>query len=134
MKNIYDGVATIDSSGRATVALPLYFEALNSDFRYQLTAIGRPIVVYVSREISSNSFEIAGEKAGDRVSWQVTGIRKDSFANKYRLKPQTPKTGLDQGKYHHPECFGAPATSRIRYQTLPPEVNSSHGMLRPQPR
>jgi hypothetical protein len=42
MKNLYDGVATLDGKGRAVVRLPNWFEALNAEFRYQLTAIGRP--------------------------------------------------------------------------------------------
>jgi len=35
MKNIYDGVVTLDSAGEAVVELPAWFEALNQDFRYQ---------------------------------------------------------------------------------------------------
>ena len=39
MKNIYDGVVVLDGSGEATIELPSYFEALNKDFRYQLTCV-----------------------------------------------------------------------------------------------
>jgi hypothetical protein len=42
MKNVYDGNVTLDASGRGTLELPDYFEALNQDFRYQLTAVGAP--------------------------------------------------------------------------------------------
>jgi hypothetical protein len=38
--NQYSGNITTDASGLATVTLPNYFETLNKDFRYQLTAIG----------------------------------------------------------------------------------------------
>ncbi|MBV8899851.1 MAG: hypothetical protein JOY92_07040, partial [Verrucomicrobia bacterium] len=38
MMNIYNGTVTLDQNGEATVRLPDYFEALNRDFRYQLTA------------------------------------------------------------------------------------------------
>jgi hypothetical protein len=41
MKNIYDGVAVVDTNGEAEVELPDWFDALNNDFRYQLTPIGR---------------------------------------------------------------------------------------------
>jgi len=85
MKNIYDGVVILDRKGRAEVTLPNYFEALNEDFRYQLTCIGRPALVYVSREIKGNSFVIAGGRPGMRVSWQVTGIRHDAYANAHRI-------------------------------------------------
>ena len=41
MMNVYNGNVVTDKRGMATVVLPEYFEALNSDFRYQLTVIGR---------------------------------------------------------------------------------------------
>src|SRR6185369_13917593 len=37
MMNIYNGIATLDASGTATVTLPDWLDALNRDFRYQLT-------------------------------------------------------------------------------------------------
>ncbi|MBX3032029.1 MAG: hypothetical protein KF809_17935, partial [Chloroflexi bacterium] len=40
MLNVYSGTVTLNGKGRATVRLPRYFEALNADHRYQLTAIG----------------------------------------------------------------------------------------------
>ena len=42
MKNVYDGVVTLNGKGEATVKMPRWFEALNRDFRYQLTALGAP--------------------------------------------------------------------------------------------
>ncbi len=81
MKNIYDGVAVLGASGTVTVALPDWFDVLNRDFRYQLTALGTPQAgLFVSREIIGNSFTIAGGVPGARVSWQVTGVRKDRWA------------------------------------------------------
>ena len=38
--NSYSGNATTDASGKVVVKLPDYFEAINKDFRYQLTVIG----------------------------------------------------------------------------------------------
>ena len=40
MKNIYDGVVVLDASGERWVELPEWFEALNKNYRYQLTCIG----------------------------------------------------------------------------------------------
>ena len=61
MMNIYDGNATLDGSGEAVVTLPDWFETLNRDFRYQLTAVGAPGPnLYVAEEISGNHFKIAG--------------------------------------------------------------------------
>ena len=42
MKNVYDGVVSLDANGECYVELPEWFEALNCDFRYQLTSIGEP--------------------------------------------------------------------------------------------
>ena len=40
MMHIYHGVVELDANGEASVELPEWFEALNRDFRYQLTCIG----------------------------------------------------------------------------------------------
>ena len=40
MMNVYNGNVTTDGKGFATVKLPAYFQALNRDFRYQLTILG----------------------------------------------------------------------------------------------
>ena len=40
VKNIYDGVATLNESGEASIGLPDYFEALNRSFRYQFFPLG----------------------------------------------------------------------------------------------
>jgi len=108
MKNIYDGVAVLDSKGRAKVQMPTWFEALNMEFRYQLTCIGGFAPVYVSQEIENNSFSIAGGSPGLKVSWQVTGTRNDAFAAKFRLPVEYDKPVGERGQYLHPEAFGLP--------------------------
>ena len=85
MKNLYDGVVTLGANGTATVKLPEYFQALNKDFRYQLTCIGGSAPVYVAREIHNNRFVIAGGRPGLKVSWQVTGVRHDAYAEAHRM-------------------------------------------------
>jgi hypothetical protein len=53
MKNVYDGVVTLDYKGEAVIELPDWFGALNKDFRYQLSATGAPgSILYVAEEIS----------------------------------------------------------------------------------
>lgn len=84
MKNVYDGVVTLDENGQAWVELPNWFEALNKDFRYQLTCIGGYAPVYIAEKIQDNRFKIAGGKAELEVSWQVTGIRNDAWARANR--------------------------------------------------
>ncbi len=80
MMNMYNGNITTDATGVATVTLPGYFEALNKDFRYQLTVIGTFAQAIVSKEVSHNTFEIKTSVPNVKVSWQVTGIRNDATA------------------------------------------------------
>src|SRR5215204_5274854 len=89
MKNVYDGNVTTNGNGFATVKLPAYFEALNKDFRYQLTTLGEKdwdSKAGISREIKNNSFTIRTSKRNVKVSWQVTGIRQDAYANAHRIQ------------------------------------------------
>ncbi len=114
VKNMYDGVARLDENGEAVVHLPEWFEALNRDFRYQLTAIGAPApTLYVAQEISGNRFKIAGGKPGGRVSWQVTGIRQDAYAKAHPMRVEEDKPAADRGYYLSPEVFGQPAEKAI---------------------
>jgi hypothetical protein len=119
MKNIYDGNITTDGSGLATVTLPDWFEALNRDFRYQLTVIGQFAQAIVASEISHNQFIIRTDKPNVKVSWQVTGIRQDAYANAHRVQVEEDKPPQEQGRYLHPELFGAPAEQAIGYQAQP---------------
>jgi hypothetical protein len=106
MMNIYNGVVTLDSKGRAVVTMPDWFEALNADYRYQLTAIGRPgPKLYIASEIDRNQFAIAGGKPGMKVSWQVTGIRQDAYARAHRIPVEEVKPPAEQGKYLFPQGF-----------------------------
>jgi hypothetical protein len=110
MKNIYDGVAKTNAQGYATVQLPKWFQALNKDFRYQLTVMGRSFAqAIVWKEIAHNRFTIKTNQPNVKVSWQVTGIRHDPYANAHRIQLVVPKTGSDAGKYAHPRLYGQPA-------------------------
>jgi hypothetical protein len=107
MKTFYDGVARLDKKGRSVVKLPLWFCALNKDFRYQLTPIGRPSKnLYVASEIVKNAFTIGGDPNA-RVCWQVTATRKDAWANAYRMKVEERKSPRDRGRYSAPQLFPA---------------------------
>ncbi len=91
MKNVYDGEVVLGRNGEAVVSLPEWFQALNIDYRYQLTCIGGYAPVYVKEEIHNNRFKIAGGQEGLKVCWQVTGIRNDKFAREHRMKVVTDK-------------------------------------------
>jgi hypothetical protein len=92
MMNIYNGNIVTDAKGEATVVLPAYFEALNREFRYQLTVVGQFAQAIVSEKISANRFKIRTDKPGIEVSWQVTGVRRDKFAEENRVKVETEKS------------------------------------------
>ncbi len=113
MKNIYDGNVVTDDNGFATVKLPDWFEALNSDFRYQLTVIGEFAQAIVTEKIKDGQFTIQTEKPHIEVSWQVTGIRKDAFANANRVKVELEKPPAERGRYLYPELLGLDASLKI---------------------
>ncbi|MEJ2618485.1 MAG: hypothetical protein P8Z35_26250, partial [Ignavibacteriaceae bacterium] len=102
MMNIYNGNVVTNSNGDAVVQLPEWFEALNKEFRYQLTVIGSFAQAIVSEEINSNQFSIKTDKPNVKVSWQVTGIRQDAYANANRIPVEQMKKPEDSGKYIHP--------------------------------
>ncbi len=106
MMNVYNGNIILDDNGEARIEMPDWFEALNRDFRYQLTCIGGFAPVYIANEISGNTFKIAGGQPQMKVSWQVTGIRQDAFANANRIPVEEDKSEKEQGTYLHAEAFG----------------------------
>jgi hypothetical protein len=115
MMNVYNGNATTDADGNATVELPGYFEALNRDFRYQLTAIGQFAQAIVTEEVRGNRFRIKTDKPNVMVSWQVTGIRQDAWANAHRTEAEVDKPEGERGKYLTPREHGQPATAGIHH-------------------
>jgi hypothetical protein len=109
MKNMYDGVVALDANGAATVQLPSWFGIINHNFRYQLTPIGASMPsLYVSGEVSGNQFNISGGAPNGKVSWQVTGIRQDPYANANPMQVEQDKPADQKGFYLHPELYGQP--------------------------
>jgi len=122
MKNLYDGMAVLNAKGEAVIKLPNWFEALNQDFRYQLTPVGGPAPdLHVAKEVREKQFKIAGGKPGMKVSWQVTGVRRDAFAKKYRMPVEETKPKADQGYYAHPEVHGQPPEKAVFSRRSPAE-------------
>jgi len=132
MKNVYDGLATLDDHGEAWVELPTWFEALNREFRYQLTCIGGFAPIYVAEEIAGNRFRIAGGRAGMRVSWQVTGIRHDAWAEAHRIPVEQDKPAAEQGTYLSPAEHGQPEERRLRWTPPPPTAEEIEQSLQPR--
>jgi hypothetical protein len=139
MKNVYDGVIALDNKGEAEIYLPDWFGALNKDFRYQLTAIGAPGPnLYIAEEISytttdyssssnnennnhnnNNRFKVAGGISGMKVSWQVTGIRKDPWANAHRIQVEEDKSAEERGYYIYPDLYDQPEENGISHLLFP---------------
>lgn len=114
MMNVYNGNAVLGPDGAAEVMLPPYFEALNRDLRYQLTAIGGPAPdLHVAEEVRDGRFRIAGGSPGQKVSWQVTGVRHDPWAEANRIVVERDKAPEDRGTYLHPELYGQPEELRL---------------------
>lgn len=113
MMNVYNGNVLLDGRGEAVVKLPDWFEALNGDFRYQLTPIGAPGPnLHV---VQDNKFKIAGGKPGMSVSWQVTGIRKDAWAVANRIPTEVDKPADQRGTYLYPAAHGKPKEKGLHY-------------------
>lgn len=102
MLNVYRGTVTTDEHGHAAVELPDYFCVLNEDFGYQLTPVGALTAVAVTAGVADNRFTIASERPDVLVCWQVTGVRKDPWANAHRIKVEETKTGEEQTHLLHP--------------------------------
>ena len=119
MMNIYNGNVTTDSEGLATVTMPDWFEALNQEFRYQLTVIGQFAQAIVVDEIAGNQFRIQTDKPLVKVSWQVTGIRHDPFAEANRIPVEEEKPDDEKGHYLYPEVYGKDVREGVWYATSP---------------
>lgn len=117
MMNVYNGNAVLDENGETWVELPDYFEALNRDIRYQLTPIGAPGPnLYIASEVSDNRFRIAGGEPGSKVSWQVTGIRQDPYAEQNPIIVEEQKPADERGTYLHPDAYGQPEERGLDHQ------------------
>ena len=102
MMNIYNGNVVTDANGLATVEMPAWFEALNADFRYQLTTVGQFAQAMIATEIKDGKFTIQTDKPNVKVSWMVTGIRHDAWANAHRIPTEEEKPADKKGHYMHP--------------------------------
>ncbi len=108
MMNVYNGNITTDAAGFAEVELPEWFDTLNRDFRYQLTPIGQFAQVIIQDEVADNRFSIRSSEPLVKVSWQVTGIRQDPYAEANRVQVEVAKPIEERGYYLHPEAYGLP--------------------------
>lgn len=120
MMNVYNGNVTTDESGVAWITMPDYFEALNRDFRYQLTVLDESdtgfALAKIYRPMKDRKFAIRTSAPNTKVSWQVTGIRKDPWAEKNRIQVVEEKNRYEKGTYQSPEAYGLPAERGLGYR------------------
>jgi hypothetical protein len=104
----YSGNVTTDVEGRAVVQLPDWFEAVNTDFRYQLTCIGRFAQAIVEQEVEGNRFTIRTNLGQVKVSWQVTARRNDAWMKAHPFEVERDKPERERGTYLSPVEWGQP--------------------------
>jgi hypothetical protein len=54
-----------------------------------------------------------------KVSWQVTGIRKDPWANANRIRVEEDKPNKERGYYLHSDHYGQPEDKGISHLLFP---------------
>ena len=59
--------------------------------------IGQFAQAIVARKIEANRFTIRADKPAVEVSWQVTGIRHDAFAEEHRIPVEQDKPEAERG-------------------------------------
>jgi hypothetical protein len=117
--NIYSGNVTADANGEAVVSLPDWFEAINKDFRYQLTVIGSFAQAIVGSKIKNNRFTIRTSAPNVEVSWQVVGVRSDAAMLKRPFKVEEEKADGERGLYLDPAAFNQPEEKQIQLARRP---------------
>lgn len=120
MMNVYNGNTTTDAQGVAWITMPDYFEVLNRDFRYQLTVLDDSddsfALAKIYRPMENRKFAIRTNAPNVKVSWQVTGIRKDPWAEQNRIKVVEEKNRYEKGTYQSPEVYGLPVERGLSYR------------------
>lgn len=131
--NFYRGAVTLDAAGAATITLPSYFAAINTNPSYQLTAIGSAMpALHVEQEIDAGAiaagnaiepgqaiptctFTIAGGAPGGKVSWRVEAVRNDRYIQRSGAPVEQDKPEAERGKYQKPELYGKPAEAAATF-------------------
>jgi hypothetical protein len=107
MKNVYDGTVVLDRDGRAVVGLADWFEALNRDYRYQLTPIGGPaphlhIVAEVSRPKTRDGTCILNSTTRSRSPASPVSARAPNSGGSGSTARQRPDTSQRARYGSHP--------------------------------
>jgi hypothetical protein len=84
-------------------------ESLTAIFRYQLTVIGQFAQAIIAEEIVNNRFVIKTDKPNVKISRQISGVRKEVYAEANPAIVEKEKSAAERGFYLHPRLFGQPA-------------------------
>jgi len=119
-QNFYNGNVTTDADGYAWVELPEYFAEINTNFKYQLTVVDDEdetgfVQAKISKKIQGNRFQIRTNAPNVEVSWRVDADRNDLRIKAKRPTDEREKTGLEKGKYQHPEYYNLPKEMGMDY-------------------
>jgi hypothetical protein len=69
--------------------------------------------LHVKSKLHGGAFSIGGGNAGQEVSWQLTGIRQDAWADAHRIPVEEQKPAAERGLYLHPVEHGQAAAKGI---------------------
>jgi hypothetical protein len=116
MLNVYRGTVTTNASGGATIELPNYVEALNTDFSYHLTPVGGLAQAAVTETIDGNRFSVVSDPPGATLSWLVLGVRADPWAVAHRIAAEEDKDPADRGYFLHPDERDQPEVRGIAHR------------------
>ena len=115
--NVYRGNIQLDATGKGVVQLKSYAQAINTNFSYQLTAIGGAMPsLHVSQGVDNQGqFIIQGGLPNHEVSWTIYAERNDVYMqNRPELRnPEVAKKPFNVGKYFHPQDYNLGEEYRI---------------------
>ena len=72
--------------------------------------------------MKGNRFRVAGGTPGMKVSWQVTGIRKDAYAEAHRIPVEQEKPEKERGSYLHPKLYGQSEEKGLEWAQHPEKM------------
>lgn len=123
--NLYRGTSSFNSEGKAEVTLPDYYDLININPSYQLTAIGASMPnLFIEKEIENGKFIIGGGIPDKKVSWIVTSERNDPYIqqNPEKRSMVLNKEGSRAGKYLKPELYNQPKEKGMFYREKTAEL------------
>jgi len=129
--NLYRGVVRTDTQGYAWIAVPAWFDALNTDIQYQLTVVDTQdsedfVLAKVVAELRDQRFKIRTSKPRTKICWQVSGRRHDPVSEHYPLEVERMKTEGERGKYYEPEAYGKDKSLGMGYMEEASAQQSKH--------